>query len=144
MSRVGFHLALDWNLTPWRSLKVTCSPSGEIVQDSASPGITFDPPISISTSRSAICSLTSKLVLLSVSAEFRKSGLASEHTVKMSARAPVAAKAAAMPAAIHIVRMASLPKDCPKDFKEECGHGRSPESSARSGASCIAGPALGG
>src|ERR1700680_848508 len=81
-------------------------PSDEIVHDSARPGITFDPPISISTRRSAICSLTSKLVFESVSAELSASGLASEHTDNVSACAPPAAKANAAPAAIQSFHMA--------------------------------------
>src|SRR5579883_2624544 len=80
-----------------------------MLQDSASPGITFDPPISISTSRSAICSLTSKLVLESVSAELSASGLASEQTVSVSARTPpLATSATAAAATPQNLRMAHL------------------------------------
>src|SRR5260370_40433087 len=50
-SRVGLKLALLWNLTPLRSLKVYVLPSADTVHDSARPGTMLVVPISNSTNR---------------------------------------------------------------------------------------------
>src|SRR5579863_421383 len=81
-----------------------------MVQDSASAGSSFAPPISISTSRSEVCSETSKLVLAVLRLASSASGLASVHTTSVSARAvPAASARAAAHAMIHRYDMALLP-----------------------------------
>ena len=62
-SRDGVKSFVEWNLTPWRSLKVYSSPSSEALQDSARAGTTLVDPRSNSANRLKIgCEEASKVV----------------------------------------------------------------------------------
>ena len=78
-SRVGLKLALLWNLTPLRSLKVYVFPSGDTVHDSASAGTMLVVPISNSTRRLNIGTDTaSNVVPVVKNCGWNPSGLPSE------------------------------------------------------------------
>src|SRR6266481_2918654 len=83
-SRAGLKLALLWNLTPLRSLKVYVLPSGETVHDSASAGMMLVVPSSNSTNRLNIGTDTaSKVVPVVKNCGWKPSGLPSEQNTRV-------------------------------------------------------------
>src|SRR5438045_7771815 len=110
-SRVGLKLALLWNLTPLRSLKVYVLPSGDTVHDSASAGTMLVVPISNSTRRLNIGTDTaSKVVPVVKNCGWKPSGLPSEQntTVPFDCTGDASTNAAAIAAATAPIRILVL------------------------------------
>src|SRR5450830_480478 len=85
-SRVGVNLAVVWNLTPWRSLKVYVRPSAETSHEVARPGTRLVVPSSNCTRRLYIgTDEASKVVPVVNNCGLNPSGLPSEQNTRVFA-----------------------------------------------------------